>query len=146
MRHVLRSSKQQMYAQEKDLGAPMVSADEKRALILAHHASRTSRRRKMPVAAYYIGVTASCLIVVSGWWVTWGAGISSGLRQQPDEAFQIIKDGYQQAKETMPALNAKSDVKTLLEQAKNATAETDAQRAALLKIADQISHSTSTNQ
>lgn len=124
---------------------PMISSEEKRALILAHHASRTTQRKKVPVAAYYIGVTASCLIVVSGWWITWGARLDSGLRPAADEAFTIVQTQYKQAKENLPTLPKKDDVKTLLEKAKQAVLEADAQQEALKNVAQKISQTSSTN-
>ncbi|HEU0051128.1 MAG TPA: hypothetical protein VFQ60_03685 [Patescibacteria group bacterium] len=97
----------------------VLSSEEKRALILAHHESHKRSKRKVPAGAYYVGIAASCLVVISGWWLTFGSHIGSGVRQKPDEAAQILQEQYQKyfsATSTAP----KKDLKTMLEEAKQA--------------------------
>ncbi len=60
-------------------GEPRTHADEKRALIHAHTHARAAARAGWGLS-YYIGIGASCLVVVSGWWMTAGTRANVDLR------------------------------------------------------------------
>ncbi len=72
-----------------------MSSDHKRELILAHAAVRHARPKIGWGIGYYVGVTASCLVVFSGWWMTVGTHLTSGISPQQDAAYQIIERNTQ---------------------------------------------------
>lgn len=56
----------------------MISSDEKRELILAHAQARTSPGHGWGLG-YYVAIAASCLVVVTGWWMTAGINLRTGV-------------------------------------------------------------------
>lgn len=55
----------------------MLSSEEKRELILAHAEARTPQSSWG--FGYVVGIAASCLVVVSGWWWTLGTNLRSDI-------------------------------------------------------------------
>lgn len=67
-----------------------VSSEEKRQLILAHTAARERRMSWGP--GYYVAIAASCLVIVSGWWLTLDTNLRAGIRPGQDPLVQMVKD------------------------------------------------------
>ncbi len=72
--------------------APLVAPQEKHALIRAHAEAREQARTRWGIG-YYIGVAASCLVVVSGWWFTLDRNVRSNISPARDPLVQIIDEG-----------------------------------------------------
>ncbi|MBM3204819.1 hypothetical protein FJZ48_02460 [Candidatus Uhrbacteria bacterium] len=84
----------------------VMSSEEKAALIHAHHAAR--QRHAHPRGwglGYYVGITASCLVIITGWWMTVGTNLRQSLSDQPDEAAQILQTNLKKFREGFPAKN-----------------------------------------
>lgn len=73
----------------------ILSEEEKHELILAHAQARKNEPREFGLG-YYIAVAASCLVVMTGWWLTLGTTISSGVPQQSDPAVEALKEATEQ--------------------------------------------------
>ena len=93
--------------QKKDHLEPrLLSADEKRGLIRAHTAAREDR----PTIglAYYVGIAASCLVVVTGWWFTLGSNLRSptpttdSTTQQFVNNIQDLQDKLSTVRQSVP--------------------------------------------
>ncbi len=67
-----------------------VSSEEKRQLILAHTAARERRMSWGP--GYYVAIAASCLVIVSGWWLTLDKNLRAGIRPGQNPLVQTVKD------------------------------------------------------
>ena len=65
----------------------LLSHDQKRELILAHAAARQARR--LPKGWFYVmGIVASCLVVMAGWWLTVGSWIRGQVELAKHTSFQ----------------------------------------------------------
>ncbi len=97
--------------------------DEKRALIHAHTHARAAARAGWGLS-YYIGISASCLIVVSGWWMT--AGTRAHLDLRNDTLVQTIETQTQTLQNNLEASDPEAEavkariqaIQNQLEQAK----------------------------
>lgn len=72
----------------------VLSPDEKRELILAHHAARTKRGKPHPAWGwgYYVGIAASCLVILTGWWLTLGSSLRYQAQPSTESLTGIIKN------------------------------------------------------
>jgi cytochrome c-type biogenesis protein CcmH/NrfG len=105
----------------------IVLPQHKRQLILAHAEARKARR--MPHKwVYLMGVVASCLVVMTGWWFTVGSwiqgqltyasqpGIQQEVQQQIgrlEEAYPIAKPSLADAKSVLNPLTASAATTTI---------------------------------
>jgi hypothetical protein len=88
--------------QESD--AVRMMSSNKRELILAHHAARQKNPHPRGWGVgYYVGIAASCLVIITGWWMTVGTNLRHGLSTEPDEAAQIIQTNIEKFREGFPA-------------------------------------------
>ena len=77
------------------MGEPrLLSADEKRELILAHAAARGPEPHPFGLGSY-IGIIACCLFVVGGWWFTVGAHFRRTISLRKDPAAQLVTQEVQ---------------------------------------------------
>lgn len=120
--------------------ARMLSADEKRGLILAHHAARKEHAHPRGWGmGYYIGIAASCLVIITGWWMTLGTNLRTGLKPESDEATQILQenmtDFQQNISQTFsPTQEIKADVEAMKQQYQQAVIQERAFEEAAKKI------------
>jgi len=77
----------------------MLNSDGKRELILAHHEARR-QQKPVPAVVYFAGIAASCLVVVTGWWMTIGSNVFRPLLKN-DEAVRIMTQGVQKLETNM---------------------------------------------
>lgn len=95
----------------------VLSSDEKRELIHAHTEARQGRPSGYGLG-YYIAVGASCLVVVSGWWLTLDTNLRWGADRAPD---RLSEDISREAQEFREAFSEQApDLKNELESAKRA--------------------------
>lgn len=70
----------------------LISADEKRQLILAHSESRRPMDRQARISMW-IGLTVSIVFVVAAWMYTMGGTIRKSFAGEPDPAVQTVIEG-----------------------------------------------------
>lgn len=80
----------------------IVSLEEKRSLV-RESAMRRADQTAPNRFAVYAGVAASCLVIMTGWWLTVGSTIRLKLNGNPDEFTQILKTNAQQFEENSKA-------------------------------------------
>ncbi len=99
----------------------VLSSEEKRELILAHAEART------PTSSwgfgYVVGIAASCLVVVSGWWWTLGTNLRTDISSSPNPKTQELQATLEKwrsitASSTSNASN-EAEVKARVEALKN---------------------------
>jgi len=82
--------------EEKAFEMPrIVSLEEKRSLV-RESAMRRADQTAPNRFAIYAGVAASCLVIMTGWWLTVGSTIRMQLHGDPDAFTQILKQNVQQ--------------------------------------------------
>lgn len=74
---------------------PLIVPHEKHALIRAHADARAKVRTGWGIG-YYIGVAASCLVVVSGWWLTLDKNIRTNLDPGRDSLIDVVSESTQE--------------------------------------------------
>lgn len=74
--------------------APLIVPHHKHALIKAHADVRHKVRTGWGWG-YYIGVAASCLVVVSGWWLTLDKNIRTNMNPGRDPLVQVLDSSAQ---------------------------------------------------
>ena len=80
----------------------VISSDEKRGLILAHHDAR--QKHGTPTAfVFYAGIAASCLVVFVGYAMTIGKTFQSNLQIRQDPAVQVLTKSIEDAQKNWPA-------------------------------------------
>ncbi len=123
--------------------ARVLSAEEKRGLILAH---ATKPRSKPSAFGFYVGIAASCLVVTTGWMLTWGHQPGDVPSNAPDATFQDVKEQYQQLKDSFTQEKATStnpSLAEILEKVKQEDAKAKAQEDILKTTAKTIQEVTS---
>ncbi len=91
-------------------GEPLVVPHEKHALIQAHASARENVRRGWGWGSY-IGIIASCLVVVSGWWLTLDTNIHTNIDPVRDPLVQMLDDGTREVGNNMH--NASGSVRAI---------------------------------
>lgn len=96
----------------------VLSAEEKHELILAHAEARRHKHHHARFGAVYaIGVAATCLVVVSGWWITVGSNLRQTLPGQ-DAAVKILTESAKNAREGLSASSSTEELRQEIQQAK----------------------------
>lgn len=79
---------------------PLIIPHEKQALIRAHADARVKARTGWGIG-YYIGVAASCLVVVSGWWLTLDKNIRTNMNPGRDPLVQVLDESTDDLRDNM---------------------------------------------
>ncbi len=98
-RGVLRRSSESAVDQTS---SRVLSSEEKRELILAHHAARKKNGKPHPAwgFGYYVGIAASCLVIVTGWWATLSGSLNYEAQSSDEGVIQTIKNGINEFRST----------------------------------------------
>ncbi|MSR85311.1 hypothetical protein EXS71_02655 [Candidatus Uhrbacteria bacterium] len=86
---------------------PLYSAHEKHKLIMAHANARGERPDWG--LGYYIGIAASCLVVVTGWWLTLGTNLRTHVPTQ-DPSVQRLQKDIKDLREKLSTIHEKSEL------------------------------------
>ncbi len=119
---VHRSHPPKRHRSKEDPVPRMLSSEEKRELILAHAEART------PTSSwgfgYVVGIAASCLVVVSGWWWTLGTNLRTDISLSSNARTQELQTTLEKwksitASSTSGAASDQAEVKARVEALKN---------------------------
>lgn len=114
----------------------ILSEEEKHQMILAHAAKHSAHPQGWGIG-YSIAIMASCLVVVSGWWLTLDSNVRRSLPTTSDQTWNEVKTGVEELKtrlhEIRVPVTAPSDhaqeIGTLLERMEQAKKEGEMQSA-----------------
>ena len=126
---------------------PIVGADEKRELILAHAAMRKPRD-PVQMLSLWAGVVTTFLVVISAWWWASKPGYLRLLSASPREGFESVQQNYDQMHQKMqsdlqvsePTLTELKQTATRLDQM---SARATANQTTLQRLAADVSSSSS---
>lgn len=146
-----RTAHQPLFSQDE---TPLVVPHQKHALIRAHADARVKARTGWGIG-YYIGVAASCLVVVSGWWLTLDQNIRSNIDPGRDPLVQVLDEGaeglrqnVEQAAQGPNGMHAMQvSVERLREEYERARIQAEAEAVAATRSSatSSLSHPTSTS-
>jgi hypothetical protein len=82
--------------------SPIVTGDEKRQLILAHAAAREGRPERWGLG-YYVAVAASCLMIVTGWSLTFSSALRSQIPSESDSILTTLRVNWEKYDDALRA-------------------------------------------